>query len=273
MKVALIQMLVTDHKHRNISTASSRIRAVAARGADLVVLPEMFCCPYDTACFRAYGEPAGGEAQSAMSSLAGELGIYIVAGSIPELEGDRVYNTSFVYGPDGKQIARHRKVHLFDINVEGGQYFKESDVLSPGEEITVFDSPWGKIGLCICFDIRFSEFFMLMAQRGAQAIIVPGAFNMTTGPAHWELHFRGRAVDNQVFTVGVAPARKEDSGYVSYGHSIVCDPWGRVLHDSGPGQSDAIVELDLEQTTSIRRQLPILSARRAGVYQHGRDRT
>jgi predicted amidohydrolase len=266
VKLALIQMTVTEDKRQNIAYAAARIRAQKQNGAQIAVLPEMFCCPYDTKYFMEYGESLGGEAQTALASLAGELGVYIVAGSIPEQDGDKLYNTSFVYGPDGTQVARHRKMHLFDINVDGGQYFRESDVLSAGSEVTVFDTPWGKFGLCICFDIRFSELSLLMALRGAQVVIVPGAFNMTTGPVHWELHFRARAVDNQVFTVGVAPARDGKSGYISYGHSIVCDPWGTILHDNGPGDCDAIVELDMTRIPAVRRQLPILSARRTSVY-------
>jgi predicted amidohydrolase len=261
MRIALIQMAVTDDKARNIRTAVERIRKQASAGAQMAVLPEMFCSPYDTSRFARYGEPPGGEAQTALSSLAAELGIYIVAGSLPELLDGLIYNTSFVYDGQGRQVARHRKVHLFDINVDGGQYFRESDVLSAGDTVTAFDTPWGRVALGICFDIRFAELASLMAREGADVFIYPGAFNMTTGPAHWELHFRARAVDNQVYTVGVAPARVERASYVSYGHSIVCDPWGRVLHDSGPGDVDAIVELDMSLVSSVRRQLPIRGAR------------
>ena len=261
MKIALIQMPVTADRQANIRQACQRIKTQALAGADMAVLPEMFCSPYDTGSFAAYGEPQGGEAQQALSALATDLGIYIVAGSLPELCNGNIYNTSFVYDREGRQIARHRKIHLFDIDIAGGQYFRESDVLSAGDQVTMFDTPWGRVGLGICFDIRFAELASRMALAGADVFIYPGAFNMTTGPAHWELHFRARAVDSQVYTVGVAPARVEGASYVSYGHSIVCDPWGRVLHDSGPGNVDATVELDLGLVTSVRRQLPILEAR------------
>ena len=163
------------------------------------------------------GEPLGGPAQQAVSALARELGIWIIAGSLPELEGERVYNTAFVYDDTGRQVARHRKMHLFDISVEGGQSFRESDTLSPGNDVTVFDSPWGKLGLCICFDLRFEELARVMTLQGAQAIFVPAAFNMTTGPAHWELLFRQRAVDNQLFTIGTSPARNEQGDLCGLG--------------------------------------------------------
>ena len=207
MKIAQIQMHVSADKAENIRHACDLVRS--AGDIDLAVLPEMFCCPYDNACFRDYGEPFAGPAQRAMSQLARERGIYLIAGSLPELEGHRVYNTSFVYAPDGTCIARHRKIHLFDIDVEGGQRFMESEVLSPGREVTTFDTPWGTMGLCICFDMRFQELCRLMALRGARVIFAPAAFNMTTGPAHWKILFRQRAVDQQCFTVGTSrPGQK-----------------------------------------------------------------
>ena len=160
-------------------------------------------------------------------------------------------------------------MHLFNISVEGGQSFRESDTLSPGNDVTVFDSPWGKLGLCICFDLRFEELARVMTLQGAQAIFVPAAFNMTTGPAHWELLFRQRAVDNQLFTIGTSPARNEQKTYVAWGHSVVCDPWGSVLHQCGAGEELAVTTLDLKRVESVRRQLPILSARREDVYSIG----
>lgn len=267
MKIALIQMQAGFDKTETVRHACALIRQQVSVGAEIAVLPEMFCCPYATQYFRSYGEVQGGEAQAALSALAAELGIYLVAGSLPELEGDRVYNTSFVYDPTGKQIARHRKMHLFDIDVKDGQKFCESEVLSAGNQVTVFSTPWGKIGLCICFDIRFSELFRLMALQGAELVIVPAAFNMTTGPAHWQLHFRARALDNQLFTVGVSPAREENGCYVAYGHSIVADPWGNVLYQAGSAETAHTLEIDYAQVQAIRQQLPILSARRNDVYE------
>lgn len=269
LTVAQVQMRVTRDKAENIAAACRLIRRAAEQGAEFVMLPEMFCCPYENGAFRPYGEEQDGPAQRALSALAAELGIWIVGGSIPELEGNRVYNTSFVYDSTGRQVARHRKMHLFDISVEGGQTFRESDTLSPGGEITVFDTPWGKMGLCICFDLRFEELARLMALRGARVIFVPAAFNMTTGPAHWELLFRQRAVDNQLFTVGTSPARSESETYVAWGHSIVCDPWGSVLHQCGAGEEISITSLDLHRVESVRRQLPILRARREDIYFMG----
>ncbi len=267
MRIALIQMPVIENKKENIETACRRLREAKARKADIAVLPEMFCCPYESSCFRPYGEPEGGEAQAALSALAAELELYIVGGSLPELEDDRVYNTSYVYGRQGETLAKHRKAHLFDINVEGGQSFKESDVFSPGNAVTTFETEFGTMGLCVCFDFRFEELVRCMCLRGAKCIFVPAAFNMTTGPAHWELLFRQRAVDNQCFTIGVSPARDETAAYVAYGNSIAVDPWGSVLRRAGAGEATLYADLDLRRVDSIRRELPIFSARRTDLYE------
>lgn len=267
MRVALIQMAVTANKSANIQSACEKIRAAAENGADMAVLPEMFCCPYDNGCFAVYGEAEGGPAQAALSALAAELGMYIAGGSIPELAEGHIYNTSYVYGRDGRQLAKHRKVHLFDIDVAGGQRFFESDTLSPGNAITTFETEFGVMGLCICFDLRFEELARCMCLRGAKCIFVPAAFNMTTGPAHWELLFRQRAVDNQCFTVGVSPARDETASYVAYGNSMAADPWGAVVCRAGPEETTLYADLDLGRVNEVRAQLPVLSARRTDLYE------
>ena len=267
MRIALIQMPVTPQREENLQTACTRIRAAAAGGAAFAVLPEMFCCPYDNACFRAYGEEAGGPVQTALSALARELGIVIVGGSFPELADGNVYNTCCVYGTKGQQLARHRKAHLFDIDVAGGQRFMESETLSPGNAVTTFDTPLGVMGVCVCFDLRFEELARCMALRGAKVLFVPAAFNMTTGPAHWELLFRQRAVDNQCFTVGVSPARDASASYVAYGNSLAVDPWGTVLCRAGGEDVTLYADLDLDRIEAVRRQLPILRARRTDLYQ------
>ena len=267
MKLAQIQMSITADKAENLRRAESLLRGV---DADLAILPEMFCCPYDNSCFRAYGEGEGGAAWQMLSRVAREKKLWVVGGSIPELEGDNIYNTSYVFDPEGRCVARHRKMHLFDIDVPGGMCFRESDTLSPGSDITLFDTPWGKMGLCICFDLRFEELCRVMALEGARVLLAPAAFNMTTGPAHWELLLRQRAVDDQCFTVGTSPARDESASYVAWGHSLVCDPWGTVLHQCGSGPEVAVTDLDLSRVDAVRQQLPILSSRRTDIYQIGR---
>ncbi|MBR5479277.1 MAG: carbon-nitrogen hydrolase family protein [Clostridia bacterium] len=249
--------------------ALSKIREYIEKvsSADIVILPEIFNAPYSNEGFRQYAEPAGGKTYNFLSAVAKEFGVYLVGGSIPERDGEKIYNTAFVFSPEGKEVARHRKAHLFDIDVIGGQKFRESDTLTPGDEVTVFDTPFGKVGLCICFDIRFAEFSLAMAKKGADIIIVPAAFNMTTGPLHWELLFRARAVDNQVFTVGVAPARDESADYISYGNSIVVSPMGQIIERFDEKAQAKIVEIELSQVESVRTQIPTLSARREALYK------
>ena len=268
MRAAMIQMNVVHDKQKNLSHAEELLRQAKAQGAQLAVLPEMFCCPYGNQYFRPYGEPEGGEAWQTLSALARELDLWLVGGSIPELDGERVYNTAYVFDRTGRQVAKHRKAHLFDIDVEGGQRFRESDTFTPGDWVTVFDTEYGRMGLCICFDFRFQELARTMADRGAELIVVPAAFNMTTGPAHWELMFRQRAVDNQIFTLGTAPARDEGAEYVSYGNSILVDPWGSVMARAGAGEEILMADVDFERVASIRRQLPIRSARRNELYEN-----
>ena len=266
MKLSLIQMNVSEKKCDNINHARTLLQEAARMGADVVVLPEMFCCPYENPSFISNSEPIGSTVWMAMSEAAREHGIYLIAGSMPEKENERIYNTSFVFDPDGKQIARHRKIHLFDIDVPGGQYFRESDVFSAGNEITTFDTPWGKIGLCICFDMRFPELARGMMRRGAFLIVAPAAFNMTTGPAHWETTFRQRAVDNQVFTAGTAPARDINGNYISYGNSLICHPWGNILGRCEESESILTVDIDPEECKKIRMQLPLISSLRNDLY-------
>lgn len=158
-------------------------------------------------------------------------------------------------------------MHLFDINVPGGQQFKESDTLTPGNSVTVFDTEFGKMGICICYDFRFPELARLMVLKRAQVIFVPGAFNMTTGSAHWEIMFRSRALDNQVFIFGTAPARDIGASYVSWGHSIAVAPWGNVITHMDEKEGYTITEIDLETVKKVRQQFPLLQHRRTDLYK------
>lgn len=267
MKISIIQMNVKAQKEENLAHARELVHRGAQAGADILILPEMFACPYENSAFLENAEESGGQIWQSLSSMAAEEGVYLIGGTFPEQEGERLYNTCFVFDRKGRQIARHRKTHLFDVDVEGGQRFKESDTFTPGNDITVFDTEFGKMGLCVCFDMRFPELSRIMAQEGAKVVFVPAAFNMTTGPLHWEVMFRSRAVDNQLFTVGCAPARDEKGSYVSYGNSIAVDPWGKVLARADAMEEVLVAELELEETERTRAQLPLLSARRVDLYR------
>ena len=267
LRIASVQLAKQPTKEETYAHIRALVGAIPDGAADLVMLPEMWNGPYDTRLFPTFAEPDGGPSWQFLSALAKETRVYLCGGSIAEREGKRVYNTSYVFDPEGRQIAKHRKMHLFDIDVTGGQRFFESDTLTAGNSVTVFDTPFCRIGLCICYDFRFPELARLTVDAGAKVLLVPAAFNMTTGPAHWELLFRSRAVDNQVYTVGVAPARDPDASYRSWGHSIVCSPWGDVLMQADETETVRITALDLDRLEQVRKELPVLKQRRTDVYR------
>lgn len=237
------------------------------QNADLLTLPEMFCCPYETDQFPRYAEEEGGETCRRCAELARTYGLWLSAGSMPERGADgRVYNTAYVFDRAGRCVAKHRKMHLFDIDVAGGQAFHESDTLSAGNAVTVFDTEFGRMGLCVCYDFRFPELARLMALRGARVLLVPAAFNLTTGPKHWELMFRAQAMFHQVYALGTAPARDASADYQSWGHSVAVDPWGAVLAQLDAEEGGQLVALDLREVDAVRAQIPLLRHRREDVY-------
>ena len=268
IKLALCQMNVVDDKERNLKKATSMIGDSVDGNADFIILPEMFNCPYSNDKFIEYGEEEhGSHTLNTISKLAKANSVYILAGSIPEREGDRLYNTSYLFDKTGDIIAKHRKMHLFDIDVKDRITFKESDVLTAGDEFTVVDTDFGKIGIGICYDVRFVELARIMVEKGALALFYPGAFNQATGPAHWELLFRSRALDNQVFCIGVAPALNLDASYHSYGHSIVANPWGEVIAQAGEKEELIICEIDLDEIKKVREEIPVLKNKRKDLYE------
>ncbi len=265
-RLALCQMPTGMDKSDNVKTALEILAEARAGGADMAVLPEMFMCPYSNRYFRAFSEPGDGPTLQAVAAAAKDLGLYIAAGTIPEADGEKLYNTCFVFGPDGRMLAKHRKVHLFDINIEGGQKFRESLTLSAGEDLCLFDTPWGRVGVTVCFDIRFPELALALAERGARLIISPASFAVTTGSDHWETLFRARALDTLCFTAGCGAARDEKGIYVAYANSIVCSPWGQVIARAGTGREVLFADIDMDYADRIRAQLPVLSARKPSLY-------
>ena len=274
IKIALCQMNVVDNKEKNIEKAIQMIKESKNQGADLAVLPEMFNCPYENEKFIEYAERLeNSQTLKEIAEIAKEENIHVLAGSIPELERDdendtdSIYNTAVFFDNNGKQLGKHRKMHLFDIDVKGKIYFKESDTLSAGNDFTIINTDLARIGIGICYDIRFVELSRIMALNGAEILIFPGAFNLTTGPAHWELLFRSRALDNQVYAIGVAPALDNNASYNSYGHSIVVNPWGEVIEELDYGEELKIVEIDLDEIKRVREEIPVLKNRRVDLYE------
>lgn len=272
-KIGLCQLRGSDaedmekNKKETWEAAEKAVREAAEKGCDIVCLPEMWNTPYANRYFRQYAEPQTGETVKKMSELAAELKIYLAGGTISEIDGDRVYNTAFVFDRSGKVIGKHRKAHLFDVDVEGGIRFMESETLSAGDSATVIDTEFGKVGIAICFDVRFPQFFAKMVREGARLVILPAAFSKKTGTDHWDLTMRARAVDNQVYFAAVSPAYTEGGVYEAYGHSLVCDPWGKVTARAGEGEEIIIADIDFDYVESVRKQLPLLDAARPQLYR------
>lgn len=280
VKIALCQIRVVADKRLNIKAAEHAVREAHGKGAKIISLPEVWNSPYATSSFPENAEeipPCLDDlskekhpSTSLITSLAKELEIYLIGGSFPEKEKENVYNTCIVADPSGKIIAKHRKVHLFDIDVPGKITFKESDTLSPGNEISVFETPFCRIGLGICYDIRFPELSAALCQKGAQVLIFPGAFNLTTGPAHWELLQRARAVDNQLYVAAISPARSENAdGYQAWGHSSVVNPWGEVIATTDEKPSIVYADLDMEQVAEMRKNIPTSQQKRPDLFNFG----
>ncbi|KAJ1961187.1 Omega-amidase nit3 [Dipsacomyces acuminosporus] len=272
LKLALIQLSVGAQKSLNLANARSKVLEAAKAGASMVVLPECFNSPYGTQYFSQYAEEIDSsnpsESIDALSKMAREAKVYLVGGSIPEREPTTgsLFNTCTVWNADGELIAKHRKVHLFDIDFPGKIVFKESDVLKPGNELTSFRTPWGRFGVAICYDMRFPELAMIAARTGCVGMIFPGAFNPTTGPLHWELLLRARAMDNQIFTAGCSPARDLEATYHAWGHSTIVDPYAKVISTTKEQQDIVYGDLDLSLVEEVRQSVPIYSQRRFDIY-------
>lgn len=265
-KTAICQMMVSDDKEKNLQQAAAMIKE-AAQKAEMIVLPEIFNAPYQTDLLPVYAETIPGPTSNFLSALAKEENIMLIGGSIPEKDAaGRVYNSSCIFDPTGSLIAKHRKVHLFDIDIPGQIVFKESDVFTPGEQLTFFDYQGLKGAVIICYDIRFPELTRKATLAGAQALFVPAAFNTTTGPAHWEILMRTRAVDNQLYVIAASPARNPNSSYQAWGHSMIIDPWGKILTEAKTGEEIIYADLDLNVLQKVRQELPVLKHRRPELY-------
>lgn len=267
VKIGICQMAVTSNKALNNAKAQSMIEQAAVANCQVAILPEMFNCPYETSLFSEYAEAyPEGESITMLSKVAQKNKMVVVGGSVPERdEHNKLYNTSFIFDEQGRLIGRHRKIHLFDVDLLGGTVCKESSVLTPGEEITMITAAGVTLGIGICYDIRFPELSRLMTLGGANILLFPAVFGLTTGPAHWELTLRARAVDNQVFVVGAAPANLP--GGQVYGHSMVVDPWGKIMTMADSEEKMMVVEINMDTIEQVRSQLPLLRHRREDIYK------
>lgn len=268
-KIASCQMDVVDDKNRNINHAIELIETASKNNADLVTLPEMFNTPYANEKFIENAESEeNSPTLNAMCEVAIQEDIYLQCGSIAESEDDNIYNTAYLISPDGEIIAKHRKMHLFDIDCDSMK-FTESDTLSAGDNITTVKTPLGRISLAICYDVRFNQMWTLMNENKTDIVLLPGAFNKTTGPLHWETLLRARAIDNQFFVVATSPSQIENPYYIAWGHSMIVDPWGNILTNAATKEEIIYSVLNPDLMTSVRQQIPILENKRDDIYQTG----
>ncbi|HEY1523354.1 MAG TPA: carbon-nitrogen hydrolase family protein [Solirubrobacteraceae bacterium] len=269
MRAGAVQLNSTDDVERNLQTADRLVRDAAARGAQLVILPEKWNMLASGEEMAAAAQPLDGPSLSWASAVAVELGIDLVAGSIVERVPGRTKasNTSVHIGPDGEVRTTYRKLHMFDVEVDGVLY-AESDHEQAGREVVVSALTGGtKLGMSICYDLRFPELYRTLSSRGAQVISVPAAFTLATTRDHWEVLLRARAIENQCFVIAPNQVGAHPPGHRSGGRSMIVDPWGVVLAVAADTETAIVADLDLSLLADVRRRLPALTHRREDVYR------
>ena len=267
MVVAAVQMSSTPDKEENKEAVEALIRSAVSAGAEFVALPELWSCHGLEKAYRENAEPVPGPTTEFLGGLARELGVYLLGGSILEGEPDaeRLSNTSTFFGPDGELAAVYRKIHLFDVKAPDREYL-ESRTIAPGDEVVTAKAGKTTLGLSVCYDVRFPELYRLLALRGAELLAVPAAFTLQTGKDHWEVLLRARAIENQAFVVAPAQWGQKADGRLTYGRSMVIDPWGTVLAQCPDRDGFALATLDLSYLDRFRAEFPALANRRPEAY-------
>jgi deaminated glutathione amidase len=273
IRAAVLQMNTTEDQAANLEIALGLLDDAAARGARLAVLPEKFHYLGRPEGVSAVKQDPDGPVLRSVSEAAVRHGLYVVAGSVWENDpaAPRAFNTSVLIGPEGQQLARYRKVHMFDVEV-GGHVYRESDECLPGDGMVAVALPGGPgadevvLGLSICYDLRFPELYRALVDLGSQLVAVPAAFTLATGKDHWEVLMRARAIENQVFVLAANQVGPHEPGTESYGRSMIVDPWGVVLAQVADGTGVALADLDLGRLSRVRRFLPALDHRTPAAY-------
>lgn len=265
--VVAIQMASGPNVSANLLEAQRLIGNAAGEGAELIVLPENFAIMghKETDKLAIKESETGGEIQNFISTQAKKHGVWIVAGTIPMVTADktRIRAACLLYNAKGEIVARYDKIHLFDVGVPGsGEQYNESETIEPGAETVVVDTPFGKIGLAVCYDLRFPELFRDLLDKGMEILVIPSAFTAITGKAHWEVLLRARAIENQCYVIAAAQGGYHASGRETYGDSMVIDPWGVVLNRLSKGAGCVKSEIDLERTMNLRKIFPAVEHRR-----------
>jgi len=260
MKVALIQMNSQSDKQANIAAAEALVAEAAQDGPDLVVLPEYWAMLGETPEeFHASGEEfPDGPAYRAMESMARRHGVTVHGGSIVEKSGNSYHNTTVVFGPEGQERARYRKIHLFDVDVPGGACYRESATISAGDQVVTYDLNGTTIGCSICYDIRFPELFRALRDKGADVIVLPAAFTLMTGKDHWEVLARARAIETETHVLAVGQFGTHAEGKKAcYGHSMVINPWGHIVAQVGDHIGHVTARIDNAYKDKVRAAIPV----------------
>ncbi|HET9660807.1 MAG TPA: carbon-nitrogen hydrolase family protein [Thermomicrobiales bacterium] len=267
--VAVLQMSSGEDKAKNVETALRLIDEAASTGAHLVVLPEIWTYLGRDAGNRENAELVPGPVTDALAAKAKQHGIYVHGGSILEKrDGEpKLFNTTVVFDPNGELVAQYSKIHMFDVVLDGVASYQESNTVQRGEEIVTFDLDGTTVGLAICYDLRFPELFRILALRGADVIVLPAAFTMTTGKDHWEVLIRARAIENQIYMVSCGQYGPDSSGKWCYGRSLIADPWGTVLATAPDRECVLRATVDLDYLQKVRRQVPSVQNRQADLYR------
>jgi len=257
---AVVQIASGSDRETNLARAEALVREAASRGAQLVVLPEVVTWRGPKAAEPAAVEAIPGPSTRRFSALAASLGVHLCPGSLLEQSPDptRPYNTTCLIGPDGALLARYRKIHLFDVAIPDRVAVRESDQRTPGDRVVTCETALGVVGLSICYDLRFPELYRRAVEAGAETLIVPSAFTAPTGAAHWEVLVRARAIESQCFVLAANQTGRSPHGFDDWGHSMIVDPWGRVLATVEDGEGVASAEIDRAVLTRIRTELPSL---------------
>lgn len=266
-QVAAIQMNSSSKIEENLDQARQLIDIAVTRGAGMVVLPENFAIMPATESQRLQAaEPEGrGEIQEFLQDQAKFHHIWVVGGTLPIKTSDpeRVRSSCCVYDTEGRRVARYDKVHLFDVNLTNGESYLESAYIEPGDRSVVANTPFGSVGLTICYDVRFPELYRKLVEAGARLLLVPSAFTKSTGEAHWRVLLRARAIENQSYLVAPAQCGEHDNGRSTYGYSMIVDPWGEVIAELADGPGVIMAEIEVNRLTKIRDNFPSLSHRRS----------
>ncbi|GAA4901764.1 carbon-nitrogen hydrolase family protein [Ferrimonas pelagia] len=264
MQIHLLQLNSQGEPSHNLSRIRERLSPLAAATTpQLVILPEA-CLHMASGNWAAQAEVEGGPWQTALAQLAGELGLYLLAGTLPvQAEDGRAYAASLLYGPQGQLLGRYDKIHLFDARVGDGQRYRESRDTCPGEQAVVIDTPFGRLGLAVCYDVRFPALFQRLAEAGAELIALPSAFTQKTGQAHWQVLVRARAIETQCFVLAANQWGQHADGRRTWGQSMVVDPWGRLLAQQNEGEGLISVKLDPQLISQARAAIPVQQHQRA----------